>query len=173
MSPLSNQVISDEMRKKIDAYVPRYPSKQAVTLPALHIIQDEMRCVPQAAICEVANMLELHPSQVNDTLSFYGFFRHETTPLGKHRVWVCRSISCMLRGGEELLVELSKRFGIKPGETSADGKVTLEFAECLGKCEGAPCVLLDDECFGDQTVDSVVQLINEGVAAQGGGLNGR
>jgi NADH-quinone oxidoreductase subunit E len=172
MSTLSNQVISDEMRRKIDAYVPRYPSKQAVTLPALHVIQDEMRCVPQAAISEVASMLELHPSQVHDTLSFYGFFRHETTPLGKHRVWVCRSISCMLRGGEELLVELSKRFGIKPGETSADGKVTLEFAECLGKCEGAPCVLIDDECFGDQTADSVMQLINDGVVMQGGGLNG-
>lgn len=173
MSIKSNQVISDEMRKKIDAYVPRYPSKQAVTLPALHVIQDEMRCVPQSAIAEVADMLELQPAQVHDTLSFYGFFRHETTPLGKHRVWVCRSISCMLRGGEELLVELSKRFGIKPGETSADGKVTLEFAECLGKCEGAPCVLIDDECFGDQTVDSVVKLINDGVVPQGGGLNGR
>ena len=173
MSIKSNQVISDEMRKKIDAYVPRYPSKQAVTLPALHVIQDEMRCVPQSAIAEVADMLELQPAQVHDTLSFYGFFRHETTPLGKHRVWVCRSISCMLRGGEELLVELSKRFGVKPGETSAEGKVTLEFAECLGKCEGAPCVLIDDECFGDQTADSVVKLINDGVVAQGGGLNGR
>jgi NADH-quinone oxidoreductase subunit E len=173
MSAMSNNVISDKMRTKIDAYMPHYPSKQAVTLPALHVIQDELRCVPQAAIREVADMLELHPAQVHDTLSFYGFFRHETTPLGKHRVWVCRSISCMLRGGEELLVELSNRFGIKPGETRADGKVTLEFAECLGKCEGAPCVLIDDECFGEQTADSVVQLINDGVVAQRGGLNGR
>jgi NADH-quinone oxidoreductase subunit E len=172
MSTMSNQLISDEMRTKIDAYFPRYPNKQAVTLPALHIIQDELRCVPQAAIGEVADMLELHPAQVHDTLSFYGFFRHETTPLGKHRVWVCRSISCMLRGGEELLVELSKRFGIRPGETSADGMVTLEFAECLGKCEAAPCVLIDDECFGDQTADSVVKLINDGVDTKTGGPNG-
>ena len=183
MSAASNNVISDEMRKKIDGYMPRYPSKQAVTLPALHVIQDEMRCVPQSAIKEVADMLELQPAQVHDTLSFYGFFRHETTPLGKHRVWVCRSISCMLRGGEELLVELSKRFGIKPGQTTADGNVSLEFAECLGKCEGAPCVLIDDECYGNQTADSVVQLINDGVqnvvsanghnvSNQGGGNHG-
>lgn len=153
-------VIDDKMREQISAYLPRYPNKQAVTLPALHIIQDEKRCVPQEAIQEVADMLELHPSQVHDTLSFYGFFKHETTPLGQHRVWVCRSISCMLRGGEELLVELSKRFGVKPGETSADGKMTLEFAECLGMCEGAPCVLLNDECFPNQTADSVVELVN-------------
>lgn len=152
-------VLSDSMREKIAAYLPRYPQKQAVTLPALHVIQDELRCVPQAAIAEVAEMLELHPSQVHDTLSFYGFFRHESTPLGTHRLWVCRSISCMLRGGEELLAELSEKLGIKPGETTADGRVTLEFAECLGKCEGAPCVLWDDECHGNQSVESVLQLI--------------
>ncbi|MDZ4658456.1 MAG: NAD(P)H-dependent oxidoreductase subunit E [Bythopirellula sp.] len=168
MSATSNNVISDKMREAINGYMPRYPSKQAVTLPALHIIQEEMRCVPQAAIAEVADMLELHPSQVHDTLSFYGFFKHETTPLGQHRLWVCRSISCMLRGGEELLVELSNKLGVKPGETSADGKVTLEFAECLGKCEGAPCVLMDDECHGNQTLESVLALIN-----QAGGHNGR
>jgi NADH-quinone oxidoreductase subunit E len=160
-------VIDEKMREQIAAYFPRYPNKQAVTLPALHIIQDEKRCVPQEAIQEVADMLELHPSEVHDTLSFYGFFKHETTPLGQHRVWVCRSISCMLRGGEELLVELSKRFGVKPGETSADGKVTLEFAECLGMCEGAPCVLLNDECFPNQTADSVVELVNN-TPANGG-----
>jgi NADH-quinone oxidoreductase subunit E len=70
MSSTVNSVISDEMRKKIDGYMPRYPNKQAVTLPALHVIQDEMRCVPQEAIREVADMLELHPAQVHDTLSF-------------------------------------------------------------------------------------------------------
>jgi NADH-quinone oxidoreductase subunit E len=165
-------VISDTMREKIDGYLPRYPNKQAVTLPALHIIQEELRCVPHAAIEEVAKMLELHPAQVHDTLSFYGFFKHEQTPLGQHRLWVCRSISCMLRGGEELLVELSQRLGVKPGETSADGKVTLEFAECLGMCEGAPCVLMNDECHGKQTLESVLALLNEPSNNQAGGTHG-
>ncbi len=166
-NPTSNKVITDKMRQQIDGYMPRYPNKQAVTLPALHIIQEELRCVPQAAIEEVADMLELHPSQVHDTLSFYGFFKHETTPLGQHRLWVCRSISCMLRGGEELLVELSNRLGIKPGETSADGKVTLEFAECLGMCEGAPCVLMNDECHGNQSPESVLELLNQAGGSHG------
>ena len=73
----------------------------------------------------------------------------------------------MLRGGEQLLVELSKKLGIKPGETTPDGKVTLEFAECLGKCEGAPCVLMDDECHGDQTVDSVIALLENTASTLG------
>lgn len=157
-------VLTDSMRSEIVELLPRYPHKQAVTLPALHIVQDKMRCVPRDAVREIAEILELHPAQVEDTLSFYGFFRHEQRPLGRHRIWVCRSVSCMLRGGEELLAELCERLGIKPGETTSDGRVTIEFAECLGMCEGAPCVLLDDECYGNMTVDSTEELLNRAEA---------
>lgn len=164
-------VLTDKMRGEIVELLPRYPRKQAVTLPALHIVQNEKGCVPREAVREIAEILELHPAQVEDTLSFYGFFRHEQRPLGKHRLWVCRSVSCMLRGGEELLVELCERFGIKPGETTPDGRLTIEFAECLGLCEGAPCVLVDDECFGNMTAESTVDLVNRLETA--GGTNGQ
>src|SRR5438445_6476029 len=95
--------LSDELRERIKAYLPLYPHKQAVTLPALHLVQDEMRCVPLEAIREIADLLDLSPAEIHDTMSFYGFFRTETDPLGRTRLWVCRSLSCMLRGGEELL----------------------------------------------------------------------
>lgn len=144
-------VLTEEMRRKIAEFLPRYPNKQAVTLPALHLVQDALRHVPAEAVTEIADLLDLHPAQVHDTLSFYGFFRDAQRPLGKHRVWVCRSISCALRGGEELLANLCERLHVKPGETTADGKITLEFAECLGGCEGAPCVLVDDELHLDIT----------------------
>jgi len=163
-------VLTEQMRGQIVELLPRYPHKQAVTLPALHVVQDELRCVPHAAIEEIADLLELNPAQVQDTLSFYGFFRYEQQPLGKHRLWVCRSLSCMLRGGEELLAELCKRLNVRPGETTSNGNITLEFAECLGMCEGAPCVLLDDECFGNMTPDSTVELIERTAA---GGTNGK
>jgi NADH-quinone oxidoreductase subunit E len=78
-------------------------------------------------------------------MSFYGIFRDEKTKLGKTRLWVCRSLACMLRGGDDLLGAICERLHVKPGETSSDGKITVEFAECIGACEGAPCVLLDDE----------------------------
>jgi NADH-quinone oxidoreductase subunit E len=74
---------------------------------------------------------------------------------------VCRSISCMLRGGEELLAGVSQRLGTKPGQTSADGRLTLEFAECLGACEGAPCMLVDDECHMNLTEESATALIEK------------
>src|SRR5688572_9307701 len=123
-------VLSNELRQRIRAEFPKYPDKRAVTLPALHLVHDALRAVSPAAVKEIAEILELHPAEVADTMSFYGFFRDPERPLGAHRVWVCRSISCMLRGGEELLVNLCNRFGVKPGGTTPDGRVTLEFAEC-------------------------------------------
>ena len=152
-------VLTESMVTKIKAYIPRYPSKQAVTLPALHIVQDELRCVPDGAINEIAALLDLKAAEVNDTLSFYGFYRDEQHKLGKHRLWVCRSLPCMLRGGEQLLAHLCEKLHVKPGENSSDGKITLEFAECIGACEQAPCVLVDDEIKGnidDAKADALV-----------------
>lgn len=154
-------VLSEEIRRRIQSYIPRYPSKQAVTLPALHIVQDELRCVPLEAIREIAEMLELSPAQVHDTMSFYGIFRTEENPLGKTRLWVCRGLACMLKGGEENLKICGERLGVHPGGTSADGKITLEFAECLGGCEGAPCVLINDEQRMNVTTEKVDNLLDE------------
>ena len=70
-------VLSDEIRQWILAYIPRYPSKQAVTLPALHIVQDELRCVPREAVREFAVLLDLSPAEVHDAMTFYGIFREE------------------------------------------------------------------------------------------------
>jgi len=152
-------VLSESIREKIREKFSHYPNKRAVTLPALHFVQDELRHVSTEAIREIAELLELHPSEVHDTMSFYGFFRDEKHPLGTHRVWVCRSLSCMLHGGEELLAELCEKYGIKPGETTADGKITLEFAECLGACEGAPCALVNDDCHMNLTKEKAETLL--------------
>src|SRR6516164_2371159 len=107
-------LLSEELRQKILAYLPRYPNKQAVMLPALHLVQDELRCVPLEAIREIADLLDLSPAEVNDTMTFYGFFRGENNRLGKTRLWVCRSIACMLRGGDELLANMCKKLGVRP-----------------------------------------------------------
>jgi NADH-quinone oxidoreductase subunit E len=154
-------VLTEDLRNRIRAEFAKYPDKRAVTLPALHIVHDAMRSVSAEAIVEIAELLELHAAEVADTMSFYGFFRDPERPLGRSRVWVCRSISCMLRGGEELLVGLCHRFGVKPGQTTPDGRMTLEFAECLGACEGAPCMLVNDECYVNVTEESVVKMIEE------------
>ncbi|OAI47460.1 NADH dehydrogenase [Planctomycetaceae bacterium SCGC AG-212-F19] len=153
--------LSDDLKQKIQSYLPRYPSKQAVTLPALHLVQDNLRCVPPEAMREIANLLDLSPAEVYDTMSFYGFFRDPQQPLGRTRLWVCRSLACSLRGGEELLGHICHKLNVKPGETSADGKISVEFAECIGGCEGAPCVLVNDEHRMNVTPETADKLLEE------------
>jgi NADH-quinone oxidoreductase subunit E len=152
-------VLSDEIRDRIKAYIPRYPSKQAATLPALHIVHDELRCVPTEAIREIADLLDLAPAEVHDAMSFYQFFRDEENKLGKTRLWVCRTLACALRGADDLLEHCSKRLGVPVGGTTADGKITLEFAECIGACEGAPAVLVNDEHVMNMTPAKMDELI--------------
>jgi NADH-quinone oxidoreductase subunit E len=152
-------VLSEELRKRIRDEFPKYPDKRAVTLNALHMVHDEKREVSTEAIREIAELLELHPSEVLDTMTFYNFFHEADNPLGKKRVWVCRSISCMLRGGEELFQSLSQKLNVTAGHTTSDGKVTLEFAECLGACEQAPCILINDVCHGNLDEESAMKVI--------------
>jgi NADH-quinone oxidoreductase subunit E len=153
-------VLTDEMAAEIRALFPRYPNKQAVTLPALHIVNDKLRCVPLEAVVEIGELLDIAPAVVQDTLSFYGLFRQDQ-PHGKVRAWVCRSISCALRGGDEILAHMCHQAGIKPGETTSDGALTIEFAECLGACEYAPCMLADKTLHKDLTTEKADRFLKE------------
>jgi len=157
----AQRVLTDAMIAEIKSFFPKYPTRQAVTLPALHVVNRELRHVPLQAVVEIAGLLELAPAQVQDTLSFYGFFKQDE-PHGRKRAWVCRSISCALRGGEDVLEHLCHRLRIDPGETTQDGELTLEFAECLGACEFAPCMLVNDTLYKNldkQSADEFVRTL--------------
>jgi NADH-quinone oxidoreductase subunit E len=156
----AERILTDDMIAAIKAYFPRYPTRQAVTLPALHIVNERLRCVPLAAVVEIAEVLGLAPADVQDTLSFYGFFKQDQ-PHGRTRGWVCRSVSCALRGGDEILKHLCQAAGIAPGGTTPDGQLTLEFAECLGACEFAPCMLAGDTLYKNLTPESADQFLSE------------
>ncbi|HEX3656633.1 MAG TPA: NAD(P)H-dependent oxidoreductase subunit E [Pirellulales bacterium] len=155
----AERILTDEMVEAIKAYFPRYPTRQAVTLPALHIVNERLRYVPIQAVIEIAQLLDLAPADVQDTLSFYGFFKQDQ-PHGRVRAWVCRSISCALRGGEEVLEHLCHKAGVRPGETTPDGRITVEFGECLGACEYAPCMLAGDDLHKDLTNEKIDQFLN-------------
>jgi NADH-quinone oxidoreductase subunit E len=153
--------LNDDLRHRILDLLPRYPSKQAVTLPALHVVQDHHRCVPLEAIREIADLLDLSPAEVQDTMTFYGFFRTEDDPLGRTRLWVCRSLACQLRGSDELTKHLCDQLDVRVGGTTADKAITLETAECIGACEGAPAVLVNDAHVMDVTPAKADELVAE------------
>lgn len=153
-------MLDETLRAKIRAFFPRYPSKRAVTLPALHIVHEHFRCVPHKAMAEIAELLEVTPAEVHDTMSFYGFFPQ--APIGDVRVWICRSLSCMLTGGEDALETACSKLGVRSGQTTADGKITVEFAECLGICDFAPAALADDgRIFGPLDESGVGAMVEE------------
>ena len=154
-------VLSDELREKIKAVLPKYPRKQAATLPALHLVHDELRTVSNEAVVEIAELLELHPAEVQDAMSFYEFFKTEGERLGKTRLWVCRGLACMLRGAYELIDHCEAKLGVKCGQTTPDGTITLEFAECIGACDGAPACLRNDSHVMNLTPEKVDTLIAE------------
>lgn len=160
MTQEAEKVLTDEMIAEIEAYIPRYPTKQAVTLPALHVVNQHLRHVPLQAVVEIAAILDLAPADVQDTLTFYGFFKQEA-PHGATRAWVCRSISCALRGGEEVLERLCGAAGIQPGKTTPNGELTLEAAECLGACEFAPCMLAGDKLYKNLTNETADAFLKE------------
>jgi NADH-quinone oxidoreductase subunit E len=156
----AERILDAETRKKIEDCLGRYPTKQAATLPALHLVNERLGYVPIQAVVEIAELLELAPAQVQDTLSFYGLFKQDK-PQGRYRVWVCRSVVCAACHGEELLGYLSEKLGIQPGETTPDGRVTLEFSECLGVCDAAPVVMVNDTLHGNMTKEKIDELVAE------------
>jgi NADH-quinone oxidoreductase subunit E len=153
-------LLDRDLRKAILACLPRYPTKQAATLPALHLVNERLGYVPRQAVVEIAELLDLAPSQVQDTLSFYGLFKQDK-PQGRYVVRVCCSVVCAACGGEELLSHLSERLGIKPGETTPDGRITLDVSECLGVCDAAPVIMVNETLHGSMTKEKIDELLEE------------
>lgn len=123
-----------------------YPEKRSALIPALHIAQAEVGYLPHDVQEEVAHLFGIHTTEVHALVTFYDMFYEE--PVGKHIIHVCKNASCMLRGCDDILQGVCKRLGIHPGETSADGQFTVIGSECLGACDRAPMMLVDEQVLG-------------------------
>ena len=135
-------LLCEAVRQQITALFERYETKRAALLPALHAIQHELGHIPPQAIVEVAQLLELSPAEVQDTISFYEEYFTETK--GKKVVMVCRSLSCELMGSQAVIEAIKKKLGVHGNrETSADGDYTFMEVECLAACDKAPCAMID------------------------------
>ncbi len=151
-------LVTEEMKAHLrDVYFPRYPTRRAVLLPALHMIQHHYNWIPTQAIEEIAAFLEIAPSEALDTASFYE--EYWLKPKGKYLVQVCRSFACELCQSQELTDHLRKTLGIEPGETSGDGKFTLVELECLGACGAAPVAMVNEALYEDMTPEKLDALL--------------
>lgn len=136
------------------------PKSHAMLLAALYIAQEQFGWLSPEAIQRVAERLSLTPGQVFSTASFYTMFKLE--PQGQYRIQVCEGLSCYLVGGAEPICDyISKRLNIKPGESSPDGKITLEIVQCLAACDFAPAIKVNDELFGNITDSRLDEILSE------------
>jgi NADH-quinone oxidoreductase subunit E len=150
--------LTDELKAHLSSkYFPRYPTKQAVVLPALHMIQHEYGWIPTEAMAELAEFLHLSAAEVLDTASFYE--EYWLKPKGQYLVQVCRSLACEICGSKKLTEHLQQKFGCELGETSSDGRYTLIELECLGSCGTAPVALVNDVLHENVTTQSLDQVI--------------
>ena len=154
-------VYTPENRARLDEILQRYPAdrKRSAVLPALYLVQYQQGYITAGAMRYVAGLLEITPADVEDVVSYYTMFY--TRPLGTFVINVCRTLSCALNGAERVTEALSAKLGIRPGETDASGTFTLMEVECLGACDRAPAVMVNDAWHECVTPASVPGLIDD------------
>ncbi|CAN5829825.1 NAD(P)H-dependent oxidoreductase subunit E [soil metagenome] len=150
--------LTPERDKELDEILTRYPTRMAACIPALHLCQDQAGWISEEAILWVATRLDLPPAHVKGVVTFYPLFNQH--PVGKHQLWVCRTLPCALRGAGDVLAHCEKRLGIKPGETTADGQVTLRTAECLASCGTAPMIQVDKAYHENLTLPALDAILD-------------
>jgi NADH-quinone oxidoreductase subunit E len=139
MAKLLSQKFHDEMKK----LEPRYPTKVALLLPALHAAQKELGWLPPEALHEIGQYIGIHAAQVREVASFYTMYNLK--PVGKYHLKICTNVACALRGAEGLVEHCEKKFSIACGQTTPDKRFTLMEEECLGACGTAPAMMLNDD----------------------------
>ncbi len=151
-------VLNDEQRRTAEAIVAKYPNKRSALLPLMFLVQSVQGHVTDEGMREVADILGLTPAQVLGSTSFYTMFKRN--PQGQYLISVCRNIACTHLGGRKIVDALEERLGIGAGGTTPDGKFSLEAAECLATCDGAPVIQINYEDFYGVTPDSAIDLVD-------------
>lgn len=152
--------LTEEMKTFLrEKYLPRYPTKRAVLLRALHLVQHAYNWIPTKALAEVAEFLAIQPAEVLDTASFYE--EYWLKPKGKYLVQVCRSLACELCGSAELTKRVCDKLKVEVGETTKDGRFTVVELECLGACGTAPVAMVNEYLHETLTADQMEKIISE------------
>lgn len=150
--------VTDAMKERWTREIlPRYETALGAIMTLLHDVQHEHGFLPHQALVEVATFLGLAPADVLDTASFYEEFHLE--PVGRHVIAVCQSIACEVCGHQAILDHLRETLDVEPHETTEDGRFTLLALECLGSCDTAPVMLVDDELHEGLTLERVDEII--------------
>jgi NADH-quinone oxidoreductase subunit E len=155
---MGTKILSKKFYDEMTKLEPRYPTKVALLLPALHAAQDEMGWLPPEVLEEVGQYIGIHPAQVREVASFYTMYNLK--PVGKYHLKICTNVACCLRGSDELVEHCEKKLNIRCGETTRDKKFTLMEEECLGACGTAPAMMLNNDYYENLDIPKLDQLLD-------------
>jgi len=144
--------------REFDEILARYPHKEAALLPVLHLAQREFGVLSDEVLDYIAGLMDLPPSRVKGVVSFYTLF--STKEVGRYIIRVCHTLSCALNGAEEVIEHIKKRLNIEMGETTSDKKFTLLECECLGSCNTAPVMQINDRYYENLTLEKIDQILD-------------
>ena len=151
--------MSGDLREQIELVTQCYPNRRSAIMHALYLAQEQHDYLSGEVLKEVADILEVPEIWVFELATFYTMYH--TEPIGKYHFQVCTNVSCLIRQAENLVVYLEDRLGIKKGETSKDGRFTLSTVECLGACDKAPALMVNQEYIENVDEDRIEQILDQ------------
>ena len=158
-------ILTDEEKRKIESESAGYPQKRAMGPEALKIVQRRHGWVSDEALREVARLLEMTPDELDSVATFYNLIFRK--PVGKHVILVCDSVSCWIMGYDALREHLTARLGVGLGETTVDGRFTLLPVVCLGACDRAPVMMIDNQLYDHLTPQKIDEILARYAADEG------
>lgn len=149
---------SEKAQLEFKNLLTRYDSKRSALLPVLHLAQDEFGHLSNEVVEYVAGLMDLSPAQVLEVVTFY--YMYHRKPVGEHHFQFCKTLSCWMAGSHQLMKSVCSRLGIRPGETTPDGKFSVTGVECLGSCGTAPVVQINETFYENITPEKLNRLVN-------------
>ena len=150
-------MLSEKIIKQLNELLPRFADKRSAVLPALYAIQQEQGYVSHTAMQDIAEFLTLEPIEVQATASYYSMFYQQ--PVGKYVIQVCNNISCALLGADHLIKYLEQKLQIQVKQTTPDNKFTLLTVECLGGCDKAPVMMINEKYYTNLTPEKIDSIL--------------
>jgi NADH-quinone oxidoreductase subunit E len=150
-------MLSEQIIQQLNKLLPRFDNKRSAVLPVLHVVQKEHGYISIDAIRDIAEFLDIEPIEVQETATYYSMLYQE--PVGKYVIQICNNISCALLGADHLVKYLEQKLGIDVNQTTTDNRFTLITVECLGACDQAPVMMINEEYYTHLTPEKIDSIL--------------
>jgi NADH-quinone oxidoreductase subunit E len=150
-------MLTEKEIEEIERELAQCEHKQAACIEALKIVQRYRGWISDESLCDIAGFLDMTPEELDSVATFYNLIFRRS--VGRHIILLCTTISCWVMGYEDILGYLQERLGIKPGETTSDGRFTLLPIPCLGACDGAPAIMVDEALYTTVTPEKIDEIL--------------